>query len=432
MAYGEIEAIHPTTEQRLDGTHAARPDVLCAIPVSAPRRGAGATNSPMDAPVQRFHPPRTSLDRPSTDVLMARLPGPASGWRAPQQASMGQQELDLEFPSPPPFSRPMLGVHVTSPALTHIGSVAATPRVTFHTHPNGAGQDEHLGTWESAIRPHATDLVSRVMMIVLALLVAAAVLPTEAEGQLVPPWIALFRPGSTPFTVGAFGALLAAMAFGPLDRAVRAGLSSFLGVGLLVFGFMLLGAEVSTGAFVGHPAMSAIFGGPLAGRVVFALCICTLPTALAWRSLDPASTGAKALLATGIALLVYGLTALQAVGIGSVAPWRLLLDSAMGSLFLGDRIAAILALGPGIVGLFALPLSFKAYPSSATVLAGLYWTSLVSPLFVLAVFASTASSWTAVLGPLQAVTTLAAGLLLLPMALGELLVVLGREPEPKL
>jgi hypothetical protein len=65
-------------------------------------------------------------------------------------------------------------------------------------------------------------------------------------------------------------------------------------------------------------------------------------------------------------------------------------------------------------------------------LAGLYWTSLVSPLFVLAVFASTASSWTAVLGPLQAVTTLAAGLLLLPMALGELLVVLGREPEPKL
>jgi hypothetical protein len=285
-----------------------------------------------------------------------------------------------------------------------------------------------MGTWQSTTSPQATDLVSRVMMIVLALLLAAVALPSQGEGQLISPWAQLLIPGSTPFTVSAFGALLAAMVFAPLDRIIRAGLTSFLGLGLLVFGFLLLGTEATTGAFATHPAMSAIFGGPVAGRVVFALCICTLPAALAWRSLDPVSTGAKVLLATGLGLLAYGYLALQAVGIGKAAPLGLLVDGTLGSLYLGDRIASVLAFGPGIVGLFALPLLLRAYPRSATALAGLFWASLVSPLIVLAIFASTASSWTSVLAPIQAVTILAAGLLLLPMALAELLVILGREP----
>ena len=61
---------------------------------------------------------------------------------------------------------------------------------------------------------------------------------------------------------------------------------------------------------------------------------------------------------------------------------------------------------------------------SATGIAG-RMASLILPLVALALFVSTASSWASVLGPLQAVITLGAGLLLVPMTLGELLVLIG-------
>ena len=55
----------------------------------------------------------------------------------------------------------------------------------------------------------------------------------------------------------------------------------------------------------------------------------------------------------------------------------------------------------------------------------LFWASLILPMIALSLFVSTASSWATVLGPLQAVITLGAGLLLVPMTLGEFLSLLG-------
>ena len=206
MSYGELEARHPTTLERLDGTPVGQPDVLCAIPVSPPSSTRERARLASAAPVQRFHSSRTPLERPSTDALLARLPGPADSWRGGSQDQGPQQELDL---SPAPSARqkgPMGTAQVTAPGLTHIGTTAPPPRVTFHTHPNGPDSHpaEVQGTAVRAI-DSLPQLVPRVMALVLALLASAILMPTLGAHGLVSPWGALMVPGSTPFTVGAFG-----------------------------------------------------------------------------------------------------------------------------------------------------------------------------------------------------------------------------------
>ena len=278
-------------------------------------------------------------------------------------------------------------------------------------------------------------LVPRVMLIVLALLTAAIVTPTLGPDGLVSPWQALLTPGSTPFTVGAFGVLLAAMVFGPLEPMIRAALSAFLGVGLLIFASLLVGEQLQGGGFDMHPGIQAIFGATLSARIVIGLCACILPTALAWWSLKPESSGARILLGAGVLLVLYGYLALPGVGIGERSALAVLVDAVVGSPFMGDRIGAALALIPGFVTLGAVPLFWLYRERSATGIAGLFWASLILPLVALSLFVSTASSWASVLGPLQAVITLGAGLLLVPMTLGELLVLMGgveaeEEPAP--
>ena len=428
MAYGELEALHPTTLQRLDGTPVARPDVLCAIPVSGPSGRGSSSQVATPSPVQRFNASRSPLERPSTDALLSRLPGPADSWRAPSKDPKRQQELDLNPGSSAPRTGPMGTAQVTAPGLTHIRSSVAPPRVTFHTHPNGPDSQGPLGPVQAS---HNTlpELVPRVMLMVLALLAAAIVMPTLSSDGLVSPWESLMVPGSTPFTVGAFGVMLAAMVFGPLDPLVRASLSTFLGIGLLVFAYLLVGGQVQEGGFEMHPALSAVFGASVSARIIVGLCVCVLPTALAWWSLEPESVGAKALLVAGVFLVAYGYLALPAVGIGERSGLAVLFEAVMGSPFMGDRIGAALALVPGIVALFTLPVVWLYRARSATGLAGLFWASLILPLVALSLFVSTASSWATVLGPLQAVVTLGAGLLLVPMTLGELLVLLGASGD---
>ena len=428
MAYGELEALHPTTLQRLDGTPVAQPEVLCAIPVSGPARKSSASRLTPASPVQRFHSARPPLDRPSTDALLARLPGPAGSWRVDSKSSQGQQELDLG-PGPAPLRKgPMGTAQVTAPGLTHIGTTDAPPRVTFHTNPNGPEPQGLVLPGANTIH-RLPELVPRVMLMVLALLTASIAMPTLGADGLVSPWSSLMMPGSTPFTVCAFGVLLAAMVFGPLDPLVRASLSTFLGLGLLVFAYLLVGGEVHDGGFEMHPALAAVFGASVSARIVVGLCACVLPTALAWWSLEPESVGAKVLLFAGVLLVAFGYMALPAVGIGEHSALTVLVEAALGSPFMGDRIGATLALLPGLVAVLTIPVLMLHQDQSATGLAGLFWASLILPMLALSLFVSTASSWATVLGPLQAVITLGAGLLLVPMTLGELLVLLGGSPD---
>ena len=182
-----------------------------------------------------------------------------------------------------------------------------------------------------------------------------------------------------------------------------------------------------------HPGIHAIFGATLSARIVIGLCACVLPTALAWWSLKPESAGARILLGAGVLLVLYGYLALPGVGIGERSALTVLVEAVVGSPFMGDRIGAALALIPAFVAVGAVPLFWLYKERSATGIAGLFWASLILPLVALALFVSTASSWASVLGPLQAVITLGAGLLLVPMTLGELLVLIGgaeTEEEP--
>lgn len=430
MAYGEMEARHPSTLERLDGTPVALPEVLCEIPVAIPSGVGASAETPSAAPVQRFHSSRSLLDRPSTDALLARLPGPGQRRRAGEaQEGKRQQELDLAPAPSRPTQGPQGSAQVTAPGLTHIGTTVSPPRVAFHTQPNDP-QGPGLEGPRAAAQAPILELVPRVMLIVLSLLAAAILMPTAGEGGLVSPLSSVVTPGSTPFTVCAFGVLLAAMVFGPIEPLVRASLSAFLGVGLLVFAYLLVGGEAQGGGFEMHPAVGAVFSASVSARIVIGLCVCILPTALAWWSLQPRSVGARVLLVAGVVLVAYGYLALPAVGIGERAPWRVLTEAAVGSPYMGDRIGAALALIPGGVALAILPLAGRFGARLATGLAGLFWASLTLPLIALSLFVSTASSWASVLAPLQAVITLSAALLLVPMALGELLVLVGEEgPE---
>ena len=56
-------------------------------------------------------------------------------------------------------------------------------------------------------------------------------------------------------------------------------------------------------------------------------------------------------------------------------------------------------------------------------LAGLFWVALALPLGLLAMYVAPLGEWLLVLEPLQVVSTLAAGLLLVPIALSDLLLV---------
>ena len=184
MAYGELEALHPSTLERLDGTPAARPDVLCEIPIGGPTSVGSAREMAVPAPVQRFHSSRSPLDRPSTDALMARLPGPADDWRATTKDEELQQELNFAATSVT-AKGPMGTAQVTSPGLTHIGTTLSPPRVTFHTHPNGVdapGLELEADRSLSAL----PELVPRVMLIVLALLTAEAEVAVQEPLELMP------------------------------------------------------------------------------------------------------------------------------------------------------------------------------------------------------------------------------------------------------
>ncbi|MEC9072405.1 MAG: hypothetical protein VX938_08510, partial [Myxococcota bacterium] len=287
----------------------------------------------------------------------------------------------------------------------------ATPEITFET-------DSAPGPFDRrSLLPGG-----RGSLLALLLLGEAVILPGYREGELIAPWTELASPGSTTFTAATFFVLLLVMERLSLSATVKAVSGVVLSTALVLFGYLLMGSAVGLDAFDGQPALTALFRGPLSLRVILVLCAITLPAALLWHREDEDNPGARTVIVAGVALVFFAYLALNRVGLGGANPMSALVDAGLGSLFLGDRVAAWVSFLPGLVAIASLTVLVPRLRNwEPEALAGLFWATLVAPLFVLALYVAPMGDWLLVLEPLQVVSTLAAGLLLAPAALASLL-----------
>ncbi|MGM0574475.1 MAG: hypothetical protein ACQEXJ_01905 [Myxococcota bacterium] len=262
----------------------------------------------------------------------------------------------------------------------------------------------------------------RLLGVVLLLLVEVAALPSTRGDAVVAPWRELTSPGSAGFVAATFLLLLGLVVGLPMRERLRAGLATGLGVALLAFGLALSRDASAAGAFDAQPALAAVLQGAVGLRVVLLVVACALPGALFWRARQPTGLGPRILVGTGVALLAFAYLGLHVLPGLDAAPLAILLRTGAEAPFLGDRMAAWLALLPLAVAPVALVTLRRAPDRTQALALGLLtWLGVAAPLVTLSLFVASTDAWYRVLLPVQATSVLAAGLLLLPVAAGWLL-----------
>lgn len=310
----------------------------------------------------------------------------------------------------------MLTARVRSQRLHHVRSASAPKRQ----------QQPELYVNPARLSSQAHDVTAgpwyrRMLLLVLLVLLDAALLPGARDGALVPPWLALASPGSPTFIAATFLIIVAAVAFIPMPARVRAAVGTALGLALAAFGLALLAGSVGANAFDGQPALAAVVGAGGAARWVLVLAATTVPAALFWRRHHPGGLGARILLGAGLVFVVFVYFAGHHIGLGDSMPLTAIARAGRTSPFLGDRVAAWLALAPFVLVPVVLVTLTEAGRRGAAILGALFWLSVALPMVVLAAFVAPASAFADTFAPLQVVAVLAAGLLLLSAGLGALL-----------
>ncbi len=230
-------------------------------------------------------------------------------------------------------------------------------------------------------------------------------------------------PGSTNFIAATLGLLGLALQLRPMTRrggAIAIGVVAWL---TLVFGTLLGDAAVDGHAFGGQPAVLTLLGGGVAPVLLFYMGALTLPTALYWRNYSAKPTGASIATLAGFGLVAFVCLGGQAVGLGNRPPLVIVVDSISSSPFLGDRLAASAALLPMVVAALSLLLLMRRPRARrlAPVLALVFGLGIVLPMLVLALFTTTGAHWVLALEPIKIVLIVSAGLVLLPVAAGEMM-----------
>ncbi len=370
---------------------------------------ASASADPRDAD-PRWAPIRGRRDEP----VGARGPRPARSEPTlsfARGSRSGGPAVDRPAIDRPAIDRPA----VDRPAVDRPKARPAPANDLRHT----AGPSDPAG---AVMRP--------LVPLVLLLLFEATVLPIGGSDGLVSPLRLLATPGTATFVAAVFFVLILVAAAVPISMRARAGLLSGLGVGLLGYAMVVASAAVAADVFDGQPALELLLRGPGAPRVVLLLAAVALPTAMFWRYLRPASVGARIVAGTALVLVAFAYLGLHALGLGATTPLSALVDAGRTAPFMGDRVAAWVALLPALVALVGL-LTFLPRRSRAMGrLAGaLFWASVVAPVLVLALFVARMDRWQDVLEPLKVMTLLAAGLLLVPVGAGTLLATFERPDE---
>jgi hypothetical protein len=301
------------------------------------------------------------------------------------------------------------------PAATaeHLKLRAALRRAADVPEPMPAEMDEKVELEPFSVQSQVSGFCIAILMLVMFI-------PGGQTSALLPPWQQLFMPGSTTFIAGIVGLFLLSLQFRPMDAHSRAGWFVIVGILLSVFGFLAADAAVAGNQFGGQPAVRAILAGGVAPAIALTLGIVPLLAALFWRSQDLNGRGARGavVLATSLTLFMY--LGGHWVGLASDVPFTLILDAMESAVFLGDRVAAGLALLP--IALCALsPICLMDRPSAQRInalAAMLYWTAAVLPGSVLALFVANSSSWHLVLEPIKVALLISTGFLLLGLGIG--------------
>ncbi|MEZ4265025.1 MAG: hypothetical protein R3F39_01510 [Myxococcota bacterium] len=306
---------------------------------------------------------------------------------------------------------------VRSSRLHHIRSAAA-PDLKQRPEPHATYT--RLATQGHEAVAAAGPWYRRMLLLVLLVLLDAALLPGARDGALVPPWLALSSPGSPTFIAATFLLIVSAVAFVPMPSRLRGALGTVLGLALCAFGLALFGGAVGADAFDGQPALAAVATASPAARWVLVLAVAILPAALFWRRHHPGGIGARILLGTGLLFVAFIYFAGHHIGLGDSMPLTAITRAGRTSPFLGDRVAAWLALIPFVLAPVALVSLSEMGRRGAAIVGALFWLGVAAPLVALAAFVAPASAFASTLFPLQVVAVLAAGLLLLPAGLGAL------------
>jgi hypothetical protein len=297
---------------------------------------------------------------------------------------------------------------------------ALPPRRTVRP---AADPTEELGSEERGLPRQGLAAIEgyirRSALLAMILLALVAGLPGLVGGETEEPWSLWTATGSTNAVALPFLGLLALVYFPPIRPGRRAALGALVGTALLGFAALVLGSVVRNGAFKAQPAMTELFQrSPGAGWLVLFAAVC-LPATLVWRSRDPRRLGARLVVVIGFASAAFAYAGLHLVGGGDDLPARALVTATWSSAYLGDRVAAALALPPAMLAIVALVASLTQRSDRWLRRLALLWCLAASlPPLALAAFVVPAALWREALEPVKASLLLAAALVMAPPAIG--------------
>ena len=299
------------------------------------------------------------------------------------------------------------------------------PRLAHHTVTGVLSADERAGLMPSAERRDPFGVFKTLSIVSMVLLFEAIALPTSRGA----PWSLLGDPGGVTFVALAFLLLVIVAHILPVKPLVRAGAA--LGVGVLMTGFSLVvaGAAARADLFDGQPAVAAVMGGPVGGRVAMSLALMVLPFGLLWRYLEPRRLGPRITHGVGLGLVLLLAFGASALGLGGGAAVTSAFDTLGTAPVFGDRMVAAFGLMPLLVALVSL-MGFLpgGRGRRLPVFAVIFWVALLIPLIVAALFVAKSEAWMAVLEPIKVASFVAVPLLYLPAATAAFVVTLrGRK-----
>lgn len=237
-------------------------------------------------------------------------------------------------------------------------------------------------------------------------------------------------PGSPNAIAAIVGLLMLSVQFRDMEAHARSTWLVILGVLLTLLASFAAHSAVSGDVFAGQPAFEKLFGrGP---APVASMMVGTIPllAALVWRHRDPHATSPKLAVGTGACLTVFCYLGGHWVGIFDDVPFLIGLDTLEDSVFLGDRVAAAIAMIPLLLAALSplLLVEWGRAGRARAVAALVFWGSVLLPGVVLALYVAPSAEWYRVLEPLKIVLLLNAGTLVLGVGGGLWMASKQRQP----
>ena len=283
---------------------------------------------------------------------------------------------------------------------------------------SGAGSGAFARVREEDQRGSA--LLPAVGTIAVLLLGWSFILPSTPAAEFRGGWQEIASPGGLSFLALLFASALALGLLIPISIRRRAALLAVIGLMVLVFGLVHLAEDVLRALYRHHPGMELLL---VSNRpaLLLALASLLLPAGLIGRAAAPGTWPPAILAVAGFAALAALLLGINAPGGETNLLGALIQTVAAADSLQGDRLAAAVALTLPVLAPAAafgfLPVA-RAAPS--TLLGVVFLLACLLVPLILAAHVAKPSHWLDALPALKTALLFAAGVLVLPVALGEL------------